>query len=259
MRSQRRRARQGAVDQAAWRGDRRRRGRSAAARAASRRSRRLPGTRRARAGAPSRLARRVDLRVGGDRRPAGGRRRRRAASRSSTSSVSVVLWPGRPRPAGRDRRRGSVAVAQPHVGARTAPTFVADEVPEALVVGDDRLRHAVVAHQRAREAPVRLGPLGVARAVVGQRVERGDRGAGAARDRGGEARRGRGGGASRARARCPRGAARASRSPASSAASASSSRGPVSISVSGSPRSSQALTEPTCGSGSGIWTMSSMS
>ena len=37
------------------------------------------------------------------------------------------------------------------------------------------------------------------------------------------------------------------RSPASSAASASSSRGPVSTSVSGSPRSSQAFTEPMCG------------
>jgi hypothetical protein len=44
----------------------------------------------------------------------------------------------------------------------------------------------------------------------------------------------------------------ARRRPASSAASAASSRGPVSISVSGSPRSSQALTEPMCASGSGM-------
>ena len=42
------------------------------------------------------------------------------------------------------------------------------------------------------------------------------------------------------------------RSPASSAASARASRGPVSISVTGSPGSSQAFTDPTCASGSGM-------
>ena len=80
-----------------------------------------------------------------------------------------------------DRAVGQLDVGV--VGVRRA----LDEVPESLVVGDDCLGHAVVAHEREREAAVRGGPLGVAAAVGGRAVERGDPGAGAAGDRGGQA------------------------------------------------------------------------
>ena len=59
---------------------------------------------------------------------------------------------------------------------------------KSLVVGDDRLGHAVVAHERERVPPVRRRPLVVVAAVGGRALERRDPGAGAARDRRSQAR-----------------------------------------------------------------------
>ena len=190
--------------------------------------------------------------------PAGGRRRTRTASASSTNSVSVVLWPGR---ATTRRLRppalNAIAVGEAHVGAEVLGRG-ADVVPELVGVGDDRLGNAVVAHQRAGEPAVLLDLGGVARGIVGHRVKHGHGRARAALDRGGEAdvvemvmRREQQ--LDVLDAQPVRGAGRPRAPP-----ERSSSRGPVSISVTGSPRSSQAFTDPTCASGRGMATAASM-
>ena len=200
--------------------------------------------------AAGRFERRVDLGVGGDpgqqmvtdeRDPLAlvdQQRVGRAVARTRHDAQVAA--------AGADRR----AVGEHDVGV-VGLRLGADEVPEVLGVGQHGVRHAVVAHQREREPPVGFTALVVLAAVGGRALVGRDAGARALGDRGREP------------AvvemvvgdqdeldvlQADAGLAR----PASSAASASSSHGPVSISVSGSPRSSQALTEPMCGRGSGM-------
>ena len=79
-----------------------------------------------------------------------------------------------------------VAVGEADVGA-PGVRRLADVIPERLVGVDDTIRHAVMAHQRVREAPVGLGARRVALAVGGGPVQGGDRGTRAGGDGRGQA------------------------------------------------------------------------
>ena len=188
---------------------------------------------------------RADLRVRGDRRQEViADERDRVAS--STSSVSVVLWPGPRHDAeAAPARAHAIAVGQPHVGLEGLGRR-ADVVPERPRCrrSPGRARRGGSSARARTGDPPRPRPSSARRSRPPGPARPRSRPSGAGSWRRG--RRGRDGDASRAAARCPRRAAPRAAGRASSADSAPSSRGPVSISVTGSPGSSQAFTEPTC-------------
>jgi hypothetical protein len=79
-----------------------------------------------------------------------------------------------------------IAVGEAHVGAEVLGRG-ADVVPQLVGVGDQRLGNAVMAHEPAGELPVLFDLGGVARGIVGHRVEHGHGRARATLDGGGEA------------------------------------------------------------------------
>ena len=80
-------------------------------------------------------------------------------------------------------RRGWCSPSASTTSACVGVRLAAQELPERLGVGDHRLGHAVVAHQREREAAVGLAALVVVRAVGGRALVGGDAGARARGDR----------------------------------------------------------------------------